>query len=56
MTILYDNSEVFNRFAIYKKGKLINISEDVPKWYQEYVVQFNSGTIIRVWVDTKENI
>lgn len=38
MTILYDNSEVFNRFAIYKKGKLINISEDVPKWYQEYVV------------------
>ena len=33
LVVLYDNTEVFNRFAIYKDGNLAVISEDVPKWY-----------------------
>jgi len=33
LVVLYDNTEVFNRFAIYKDGNLVVISEDVPKWY-----------------------
>ncbi len=34
LVVLYDNTEVFNRFAIYKDGSLVIISEDVPKWYK----------------------
>lgn len=33
MVILYDNTKVFNRFAIYQNGQLVNISEDRPKWF-----------------------
>jgi predicted ABC-type ATPase len=34
LVVLYDNSETFNRFAIYKDGKLVNISDNTPLWYK----------------------
>jgi predicted ABC-type ATPase len=34
LCILYDNTEKFNRFAIYKNGNLINLSDKVPLWYR----------------------
>lgn len=39
LLILYDNSQVFRRFAIYKKGILISVENDVPDWYEKYVDQ-----------------
>lgn len=35
LLVFYDNTEAFNRFAIYKDGKLITISEEVPAWYNK---------------------
>lgn len=35
MVVLYDNTESFNRFAVYKSGKLIRLSEDSPEWYRK---------------------
>lgn len=34
LLVLYDNTEVFNRFAIYKDGKLVNLSKEIPVWYK----------------------
>lgn len=33
LVVLYDNTEAFNRFAIYKNGRVIITSEEVPAWY-----------------------
>lgn len=33
LMILYDNTEQFRRFAIYKKGKLVRLSSKVLGWY-----------------------
>ena len=33
LAVLYDNTEKFRRFAIYKKGAAAKISRTVPKWY-----------------------
>ena len=33
LAVLYDNTEKFRRFAIYKKGAAARISRTVPKWY-----------------------
>lgn len=33
--ILYDNTEVFNRFAIYRKGSFQLLSDNIPKWFAE---------------------
>ena len=35
LVVLYDNTEIFNRFAIYEKGKLFDLSENRPDWYNE---------------------
>ncbi len=35
--VLYDNTEAFNRFAIYKKGVLCYIADNVPEWFIKYV-------------------
>ena len=35
LVVLYDNSEVFNRFAIYQDGKLFDVSDNRPDWYNE---------------------
>ena len=37
LTILYDNTDVFDRFAIYKDGNLYNITDTVPTWFDKYV-------------------
>jgi predicted ABC-type ATPase len=34
LAVLYDNSETFNRFAIYKDGRLVSLSEKTPLWYK----------------------
>ena len=34
LVVLYDNTNAFNRFAIYQNGKLITISEEIPIWYK----------------------
>ena len=33
LAVLYDNTEKFRRFAIYRKGAAARISNNVPKWY-----------------------
>ena len=33
LVALYDNSVKFRRFAIYKSGKLVSLSQNVPKWF-----------------------
>ena len=33
MVVLYDNTKNFNRFAIYQNGKLCNLSDTRPDWY-----------------------
>lgn len=37
LVVFYDNSEKFNRFAIYKNGILCKISNEVPMWYKKYI-------------------
>lgn len=39
LTAFYDNTEKFRRFAICKKGELVRISKNVPKWFSK--VQIN---------------
>ena len=38
LVALYDNSEKFRRFAIYKSGKLVRLSQNVPKWFSKIEV------------------
>lgn len=38
LVALYDNSEQFRRFAIYKTGNLIRLSQNVPKWFSKIEV------------------
>ena len=33
LVVLYDNTENFNRFAIYREGKLCNLADNRPEWY-----------------------
>lgn len=34
MTVLYDNTDCFQRFAIYQDGVLLKINENkIPEWY-----------------------
>lgn len=37
LVVLYDNTESFNRFAIYKNGQLSFVSGNMPQWFLEYV-------------------
>ena len=34
LAAIYDNTESFRRFAIYKDGKCVRISNRVPEWYR----------------------
>lgn len=36
LAALYDNTIEFRRFAIYKNGKLIRISNNIPMWYERF--------------------
>ena len=33
LVALYDNSEKFRRFAIYKSGNIVRLSRNVPTWF-----------------------
>ena len=35
LVALYDNSEKFRRFAIYKLGNIVRLSQNVPKWFSK---------------------
>lgn len=35
LVALYDNSVKFRRFAIYKSGSLVRLSQNIPKWYSK---------------------
>ena len=37
LVILYDNTEAFTRFAIYKNGDLYTLSSTVPMWFKKYI-------------------
>lgn len=37
IVVLYDNTKAFRRFAVYERGLLATISEQPPKWYENYV-------------------
>lgn len=37
LIVLYDNTEVFKRFAIYKNGDLYILSDQIPMWFEKYV-------------------
>lgn len=38
LTVFYDNTEAFHRFAIYKQGKLIKLSQDIPEWFEKNIL------------------
>ncbi len=35
LVALYDNSEKFRRFAIYKAGEIVRLSQNVPEWFSD---------------------
>lgn len=37
LTVFYDNTIEFRRFAIYKNGKPVRLSHNVPMWFQRFV-------------------
>ena len=36
IAVLYDNTEAFHRFAIYRSGIVQSLSETYPKWYADF--------------------
>lgn len=41
LTSFYDNTIEFRRFAIYKNGKLVRVSHEVPLWYEKFIENVN---------------
>lgn len=41
LVAVYDNTEAFKRFAIFKGGKCVRISHRVPEWYQCIMKEYN---------------
>lgn len=37
LVAFYDNTIEFRRFAIYKNGKPVRVSHDVPVWYEKFI-------------------
>lgn len=37
LAAFYDNTIEFRRFAIYKNGKPIRVSHEVPLWYEKFI-------------------
>ncbi len=35
---LYDNTQVFRRFAIIRKGEIVRLSANVPQWFDEHLL------------------
>lgn len=38
LTAFYDNTVEFRRFAIYQNGRPMRVSQNIPQWYENYVV------------------
>lgn len=36
LAVFYDNTVEFRRFAIYRNGEFIRVSQNVPKWFREF--------------------
>lgn len=36
LVALYDNTDSFRRFAIYKSGELVRLSKNIPEWYRKW--------------------
>lgn len=36
LVALYDNTDSFRRFAIYKSGELVRLSKNIPEWYKKW--------------------
>ena len=43
LAVLYDNTDKFRRFAIYRKGKAARISHSIPTWYKKYLAAADLG-------------
>lgn len=39
LAVIYDNTEKFRRFAIFRKGVPARISRNVPEWYKNYTTE-----------------
>lgn len=37
LAAIYDNTESFRRFAIYKDGECVRLSKQIPEWYLEFL-------------------
>ena len=37
LAAFYDNTKEFGRFAIYKNGKLVRVSHEIPLWYEKFI-------------------
>lgn len=35
LAALYDNTQEFRRFAIFKNGNIVVLSRNIPEWYQK---------------------
>lgn len=46
LAAFYDNTIEFRRFAIYKKGKPIRISHNVPMWYERFIADMGERKIL----------
>ncbi len=36
LAVFYDNTIEFHRFAIYKNGKPVRVSHEIPRWYEKF--------------------
>ncbi len=36
LAALYDNTDEFRRFAIYKSGEIVRLSKNLPEWYRKW--------------------
>ena len=37
LAVFYDNSNSFHRFAIFRRGKIVKLSQDIPPWF-DYII------------------
>lgn len=39
LVVMYDNTEIFKRFAVYQNGFMTREADDVPRWFEKYVIK-----------------
>jgi predicted ABC-type ATPase len=45
LAVFYDNTTEFHRFAIYKNGNPVRISQNVPNWYEKFAADMEKNLI-----------